>query len=76
MVDFAVLDAAIGGTDSIEARIMKRAAVEPSRSGRGSRAGSGRPGAHDVLDASAGRRSFLRRLQFIEALAVGPGCCG
>ena len=62
----------IGGTDSIEARIMKRAAVEPSRSGpRQPRKVGPTSARENLLDGGAAAAFFFRRFQFVETLAVG-----
>ena len=67
----------IGGTDSIEARIMKRAAVERSRSGpRQPRKRRPDQRAQDGVDGGASAAGFFRRLQFVEPLAVGGEAAG
>ena len=67
----------IGGTDSIEARIMKRAAAERSRSGPRQPRSVGPTSARRIASiAGAALAFFFRRLQFVEPLAVGGEAAG
>ena len=67
----------IGGTDSIEARIMKRAAVERSLVGAEAAAqGRADQRAQDRVDVGAAAAGFFGGAQFVEPLAVSGEAAG